>query len=57
LFLLAPPRDYTRGGVRLRAAPAARQRINLVVCGGSGMGWIKAPVLEDIEEPFDAAMF
>ena len=31
LFLLAPLRDYTRGGVRLRAAPAARQRINLVV--------------------------
>jgi len=43
--------------VQLRAAPAARQRINHVVCGGSGMGWIKAPVLEDIEEPFDAAMF
>jgi hypothetical protein len=42
LWLSRLSENYTRGGVRVFAAPAAGQRINLGVGGGgTGMGWIK----------------
>lgn len=43
LFALAPPRDYTRGGVRLFAAPAAGRGLTSELVAGVAYvwGWVK----------------